>query len=189
MALPPGIEVDELIPYLGAGATLPQADRDFLEFLLGGVCEYAAGHTGRRLSPNPASGPDVTETVTAHSPRFTFSVPDARSISEVKADDQPVAEADYTSYPASAGGTIVLLRLTVAARKVEITGQFGFTEVPVELRDAIYAHAARNYRERDAMYSDQVELVEGGVVSFFRRLPPRVGMIYDRYRVRAWGLA
>jgi hypothetical protein len=52
-----------------------------------------------------------------------------------------------------------------------------------DLVDAIYTHAARNYKERDALYADQVALTQdGSVVNYFRSLPARVKAVYDLHR-------
>jgi len=191
MALPPGIDVDELTPYLGTATALDAGDQAFLEFLLQGVCDYAAQHTGRTLTPNPAgtSPENATITITKLVYDNRFRLPDARTITTVTADDVELTTGQYRANVVTPGGTIVYLDLLERqAKSVVVTGQFGFSEVPADLRDAIYTHTARNYRERDAMYADQVELPDGGSVAFFRQLPPRVKLVYDAYRVRPWGL-
>lgn len=57
--------------------------------------------------------------------------------------------------------------------------------VDADLADAIYTAAARQWRERDAAWSDIAQRVaEGTDVTYFRGLPQRVKMTYDLVRNR-----
>lgn len=161
-----------------------------LGLILAATKGYCSTYTGRQLDPLPAlvsdgSDPptltDVADPATVQ--RFPIDrlvrVPDAREITEVRVD------GSITHGWSLVGGTpapYLLLPWESRPRKVLITGRFGFTELPPELVDAIYVQAARNFKERDAGYADTVEIgPDGGAVSYFRQLLPRVRATYDLY--------
>ena len=181
MALPAPLDVAAAAKYLGAGAP----DTDFLEQLREEVVGLAPLLIGRNLTPPGTGDPDTDETITTGDWMRWVRVPDARAITTVVADDSELeAGVDYDPIVHAAGGTIVHLVLRRRpARTVVITGKFGITPLPPELAGAFYAHAARNYREKDAGYADLVETADGGAQHYFRQLPPRVRMVYQQFRV------
>lgn len=181
MSLPAPLDVAVAAKYLGAGAP----DSDFLGQMLEEVVGLAPLLIGRNLTP-PASGdPDTSETITTGAWMHWVRIPDAREITTVVADGVDLDPAtDYDTVVHPAGGTIVHLILRRRqARTVVVTGKFAITPLPAELAGAIYAHAARNYREKDAGYADLVETADGGAQHYFRQLPPRVRMVYQQFRV------
>jgi hypothetical protein len=67
-------------------------------------------------------------------------------------------------------------------RQVEVTGRFGFAEIPEDMVEGIYSLAARAWYEREAQYADQVAVAEGAPVqSYFRQLPPRTKLAIATY--------
>lgn len=145
---------------------------------------------GRTLWPDPAADGDDpvdrTFTIGPGSVTRTVLIPDARQITAVTIDG--TATTSYT--PISRNGHIVALTLpavagtdaTDATRQVVVTGRFGFSDIPVSLREAVYMLAARLYYERSAQYADQVAIAEGTAVqSYYRQLPPRVKLAFASF--------
>jgi len=135
-------------------------------------------------------------------------IPDAREINSVVVDgksDSPTTIEEDTGYSTmSRDGMVVRLTLGREHRylwsqelgeaperlnrprqhTVTVTGKFGFIELPDDLRNAIYALAARNFYERDAGYADQVSIAEGTAVqAYFRQLPPPVKLAFANYQL------
>jgi hypothetical protein len=149
---------------------------------------------GRLLVPDPASDLDepVTRSIRAGG-RRRVAIPDARAITKVVVDDDVVT--DYEVFERN--GHIVQLQLPRVAsaaltsvdptpKTIEITGRFGFIEIPSDLREAIYLLAARAFHERDAAYADQVAIAEGaGVQTYYRQLPPRTKLAFATYSLPA----
>lgn len=147
---------------------------------------------GRLLAADPVSDsdPPVTRRIVTRGRRV--AVPDAREITAVTVDD--VVTTGYETLLKD--GLVIQLDLdddgdwfddtgygrTRRRRVVQITGRFGFAELPVELAGAIYALAARWSYERGAMYADQVEILEGAAVqSYYRQVPPRVKLTFSSF--------
>ena len=143
--------------------------------------------TGRLLTPDPASAGDEPVTrriVTSGSRRIV--IPDAREITEVRADGTVISTGGYAT--TSRQGHVVGLAFpnsySPVYEVVEVTGRFGFQSIPANLAEAIYTLAARMYYERDAQYADQVAVAEGTAVqSYYRQLPPRVKLVFASYAV------
>jgi hypothetical protein len=138
-----------------------------------------------------------------------IALPDAREITSVVVDEQTdtptVLEGDLGYSTLSRNGLMVRLTLHREHRylwdqsgawwnsapeginrplqhHITVTGKFGFAELPVDLRSAIYALAARNFYEREAGYADQVQIAEGAAVqAYFRQLPPTVKLAFANY--------
>lgn len=135
-------------------------------------------------------------------------LPDARDIASVVVDSQAasptVLEEDAGYSTMSRNGHVVRLTLhrehrylwdlggpgygaperlnRPAQHHVTVTGRFGFADIPIDLRNAIYALAARNFYEREAGYADQVSIAEGAAVqAYFRQLPPPVKLAFANY--------
>lgn len=64
-----------------------------------------------------------------------------------------------------------------------ITGIWGWDPVPDEVVDAVMTMAARKFRERAASYADTVSDPEGGLLAYYRQLPPSVQAVVDLYRL------
>lgn len=149
--------------------------------------------TGRLLFADPERDTDPVVTRTVTSTRRRVRVPDARTITVVEVDGVEVT--DYTTIShrdlivqvtlAEDGSWVPIPGESVYSdRTVEVTGRFGFVQVPVDLAGAIYQLAARWHYERQAQYADQVEVMEGAAVqAYFRQLPPRVKLVFAGYAV------
>lgn len=162
------------------------ADEPLLERLLEAAFMQAQAPApygcGRLLEPDPPlvevggvledTAPPVTRRVRVRSPRRRVVVPDARQITAVTADGTALA-ADGWETVLERDGVIVQIELAETCKVCEITGRFGFLEIPANLKLGIYILAARAYYERDARYADQVAVVEGASASaYYRQLPP-----------------
>lgn len=170
---------------LKARLDVTRTDNDsLLQAILDAALDTAAAETRRQLGPLGGAGdPPVAVTRTINAQR-AIRVPDARSLTTVTVDGAAVTgwqlagrrpagtqPAPYLILPAPTTGTVVA------------TGLYGFTTLPAALADAIYTHAARHYRERDALYGDTVTLDDGSDVHFYRQFPVRVRAVYDLYRI------
>ena len=67
------------------------------------------------------------------------------------------------------------------AQTLTVTGRFGIVPAPEDLADVILAMCARRYKERDASWGDSVQLPDGGLISYYRSLPPWVRLVIDSY--------
>lgn len=159
-----------------------------LQSILDGALDFAAGETRRQFGELGGVGdPPVTVDRYPIDERLV-RVPDARQVTAVTLDGTAITAwrlvgrqpAGTTPYP--------WLRLDDRATgHLQITGLFGFAALPPALADAVYTHAARHYRERDALYGDTVALDDGQVVTFDRAMPARVRATYRAYRVTRAG--
>jgi hypothetical protein len=151
--------------------------------------------TGRLLIADPLRDTDAAVTRTVTSTRRRVRVPDARTITAITVDGS--ATVAYTTVThrglivqltfADDGRWIAVPGVSVPSdRVVEVTGRFGFSQIPMDLAGAIYQLAARWHYERQAQYADQVEVMEGAAVqAYFRQLPPRVKLVFASYAVPA----
>lgn len=178
--VPAGLDLDELKTYLD---TPRESKNDFLKMLLAAAFGFALSETGRQLSPLE----DQTVTRKVRGNRYV-RLPDLRFDEDtvLTLDDVVLVEGDdfeLIRRPARADGPAPQVRLTCLGRVLVVEGDFGFSPLPWDLKDAIYTHTARNYHERTAMYADTTNSNEYGDRRFLRNLPPRVMEIYDDYKV------
>lgn len=166
--------------------------------LLGSLLEsaeaMAESYTGRRFAPLSAADPVTTETVSFRRGKTVIRVPDVRELTAVTVDGNALTNLGYTldGNPATHlyieerygtfSGTAFGTRRTNQAQLV-LTGRFGYTTAPADVRDAVLVLAARAYRERDANYADTVATADGGAFAYLRSMPPRAKAILDSYRV------
>lgn len=176
--------VETLKAYLGKDARTE--DDGFLELVLRGAVGQCHRYTKRRLSPIPVpteAEPDpaaITFAVPTGGQRLV-RIPDARELTSVRADGTPAS--GWTLHGADAGEPQPFIHLPFTAVQLELTGHFGFLDLPDEVEDAIYVQAARNFQERKAGYSDTIEIgADGGARSYFRQLLPRVKATYDDFK-------
>lgn len=110
-------------------------------------------------------------------------VPDVRAVTTVEVDGVALDASDWAldardDQPAHA------MRLGQApSDTLEITGRFGFANVPADVREATVVLAGRALYERNARLADVLQDPEGGVASYFRQIPPTVAATLDRYRI------
>lgn len=154
---------------------------------------------GRELSPDPPRSTDAAVTRTVLSTRRRVRIPDAREITAVTVDG--TATTAYATLERD--GLIVQLDLdddgqwtdrwrgsdlqegrATIRRTIAVTGRFGFAVLPDDLIGAIYVLAARWHYERDALFADQVAVLEGTAVqSYYRQIPPRVALAFAAYAI------
>lgn len=159
-----------------------------LQAILDGALDFAVGETRRQFGELGGPGdPPVTIDRYPTDERL-IRVPDARQVTTVTIDG--AATTAWRLIGRQPAGTTPYPWLRLDARTsghLQITGKFGFTALPAALADAVYTHAARHYRERDALYGDTVALDDGQVVTFDRAMPARVRATYRAYRVTRSG--
>jgi hypothetical protein len=68
-------------------------------------------------------------------------------------------------------------------RDVSVTGRWGPAVVAPRVKEAILIWAARVYHERAARWSDARQDPEGGVASYFRRIPPSIEAVVNGLKV------
>lgn len=166
---------------------------DDLGLMLRGVIAFAAGPTATNRQLTPL----VATTYTGRVRNGRIRVPDARTVTAVTVGGVAVTVYELTSDhgyithvvidPDASLPTGWASEWPIGNRSrlvASVTGTFGMDPIPDDLADAIYTHAARNWKEKEAMYADQVALDEGGaVVNYFRSMPPRVKAVYEDYRM------
>lgn len=177
-----------------------------LDRLLDAASRRVEEYTSRAFLPDPAyvaEGPPVVDTapeVTVDVPldRVEYApfqqpallawaawarIPDGRTITAVTVDDVALSAADY-ALDSRPGQPAHAVRLGSApSDTLEVTGRFGFGDVPADVREATVVLAARALYERNARLADVVQDPEGGVASYFRQIPPVVAATLDRYRI------
>jgi hypothetical protein len=182
------------------GGIAKASDDVLLQTLLDGQAARLARVTGRSFTPNPAldeqggdTAPDAVVTLQGKY-RRRISIPDARVVTSVVVDGTTLDPSAYRLV----GDDLAMTDLDLApslfpceprwdpwafqgwqptpnlGQQVVITGRFGITPVPDDVMDVYMLMVARAYREKDARYSDQVQLPDGGVANYFRQFPPRV---------------
>ena len=186
-------------------------DDAFLQQLLDEHSAIVEMLTGRSFTPNPPLASDGTDTLPVvtltidAAYRGTISIPDARVVTAISMDGNPLVAQDYRLVGDRAGGVPVYHDLILqplagitpgwaragwqtgwaVGRTLTITGRFGIWPVPPEIKGACLLMCARAYKEKDARYSDLVELPDGSAVHYYRsQLPPRVSMVLDNYAVQ-----
>lgn len=163
-----------------------------LERCLAAAILFCQAYTRRIFQPDPAlvvegdSAPaDTADPVTKPvltEGRRRVRVPDVREITTLTIDG--VESTDYTLQPDGYGRPAPKILLPARGTvKIEITGRFGFLDVPSDVRDAIYTDAIRRYKGRDASYADRVDTPDGMILSYFRALPATVQASYNDLRV------
>lgn len=160
-----------------------------LQAILDGALDFAAGETRRQLGILGGDPGDPTVTIDRYPEDDRLvRIPDARQVTQLTID--AAASTAWRFVGRQPAGTVPYPWVRLDDRTtghVQITGRFGFTALPAALADAIYTHAARHYRERDALYGDTVTLDDGATVHFNKTLPARVRAVYCQYRVTRAG--
>lgn len=77
---------------------------------------------------------------------------------------------------------------TDGLRDLTIEGRWGFKTPPEDIKECVLALAARRAKEKDALWSDAVELPEGGGLSYFRQMPPFVAEVIQSYKIPKFAL-
>ena len=167
--------------------------------------------TGREFYPTPAldndgldTGAPVTRTFRVRRNRrgaygtsnaracIPVRIADLREATDVSLDGVPLVEGqdfDFNSFEGDEPFTTVFLYQSIAYSSVflnqsavlEITGRWGFLEVPYDVKEAALQIAARRYHRRNAMFADQVD-TGTGAFDFRGGVHPDVQSTLRRYR-------
>jgi hypothetical protein len=171
---------------------------------------FAIRYTGRLLQPDPPlvgdppadTEPPVTKRILCRS-RRRIRVPDARAITAITFDGTALAGSDWELQPAAPGqpSTGVEVLFDIRGRfaeqlpapygslerpiVAEVTGRFGFLEVPDDLYRAILELAARRLYEQSTGFTDAVVASSewGGGRQFVKQMSGPVRAVLDSYRV------
>lgn len=166
---------------------------------------FVSRYCGRLFHPEPAlvsetvgegeevlvdTAEPIEKTVRITAQDRVIRVPDVREVGSVTLDGATLYEGDYDfgNYSDdSPSNQIELFRtatpmLTRVRAPLTIKGRFGFKSVPADIRDAVMTIGARRYRERDANFSDAVQMADGSIQSYFRSLPSNIQLILRSYK-------
>jgi hypothetical protein len=99
----------------------------------------------------------------------------------VLTSDQYLLEPDSTLADPYIRRVVILDPAVLPAVSLTVTGWFGIWPPPDDLVDALLSWCARRYKERDAAWGDQVQMPDGGVITYYRQLPPNVQLAVDSY--------
>lgn len=173
-----------------------QFNVDRLPQVLEGAESWLRAKLRRQLEPSPALAGDppadsadpVVRRVVVNGSRFV-RVPDARVITKVEIDGVEIPDTDYETYahPFPEGGPITRLELLGCrrGRVAEVTGRFGFLELPAALHEAIITLAARRVYEESIGLVDSVSSDAYGSRAYVKKLPVSVSMVITDFTVPA----
>lgn len=195
--------LDDLKPYLQLKRTLAGDQLAVVQGILDSAVSFIAAEWKIQLEPLPAlvntgteeapvwedTAAPVTVRRRPHYSRF-IRVPDAREVTALVLDGTTIDPADYELLPRKGREdgpypTIELVGGCRRGRVAEITGRFGFLELPADLKDFILSMAARAYREGpDSQFSDGARIDdEMGRYAYFKQLAPQMQMRANSWRV------
>lgn len=174
----PVVELDEFKAYVNVTRAEKNA---LLQSVLNAAIAFGGTYTRRQLELI-----GVTEVRRRVSGSRFIRVPDARTVTGVELDGIQLAGVgegfELLGSPGSSP-TTTTVEIFARGRNAKVTGTFGMTAVPNDLRDAIIAIAARRYWERETGNSESAASDEYGAASYFRAMPGEVRVVLDSYRV------
>lgn len=187
--MPQLVTKDELMRDLDLGGDNPaRIDPRVINRILDGAEGFVETYTHRRFSPEPVFAEDGTDTndpvlksfkvgrIGSQSTRNSIRVriPDLREYETVSLDGNELTEGIEFVFDTFAGDEpfthIKLVNWNAwvnpwtslqAQSTLEITGRWGFSPTPSEIKSVVTYLAAREYRRRDAMYADAVDTGTG----------------------------
>lgn len=186
--------------------TAEKVDGALLETVLDGAEAFAEAYTGRHFAADPVlidgadTGTPVAKTFTMPWNSTSLRIPDLRVATSVTSDGTTLTEGygyEIDSTDAEPATRLRILNWTPYStspfqiksfRTVVITGRWGFSPTPPDVKDAVLTLAARRWRERDAAYADRITFAEGGSLDYLRQLPASVAAILNLYRPPRVGL-
>ena len=174
-------EVEELRERLNAPAD--SGSDALLEALLEAASEQIELHAARQFHPTPGGKPEGVETRTIQLDSRFARLPDLRADEDtvILADGQPVEHCRLLARSGHPAHAIVLYQ---DAHELTITGRWGFSPVPPDIRHATLVWAARAFFQRQARQADVSQNPETGVASsYFARVPTVVRATLQAYRV------
>lgn len=184
-------------------ATKVGAEMDsVLSVMLESAESFVERYCGRRFSPDPELiegediAPSIEKTVIVTPQDRLVRIPDLREVVSITLGGMVLNPSAYKlgNYSASSPTTqIELLQtavpsLTNPETELVIKGRFGFNPTPPDIVDAALTVAARRYRERDASWSDNLQLSEGGLLTYFKSLPGNTQLILRSYKLPRIGV-
>jgi hypothetical protein len=182
LTLPEGVTLAKFRQRVG----MLTQDAEVLGEYLEGAASMAGVLTRRVLIAEQGDDDEpVTKTFRVEGHEF-LRVPDVRVLDELRLDGVVATADDYELIlkPQFVPGPAPQIRLRRRVAVAEIDGKFGWAALPALLSDAIYAHAGRNYNERNALFADSMDHGDGGALySYFRMLPLRVKGAYNEFRI------
>lgn len=164
---------------------------ELLQTILDAATDLCQQFTGRVFEPTGTPGEPVSMTFSSEGQGFV-TIPDLRQAITVTFEGSLVPEFNGTDpgyiLEGEAPYTEIWLEGVPFARTVHrndlvIEGVWGHDPIPPAIKDAVLVLASRAYRERDASYADSVVSAEGGILSYFRNLPPRVQATFEQFRL------
>lgn len=198
--MPQIVTVDDLRIYLGHEGYEEKINPELLVRSIDSAETWIKNYTGRRFYADPAfeddvdSADPVTKSFTVRG-RGWVRIPDLRTETEVSINGSVLtADVDYVLDDYNSDGephtSIQLVSLSPwtnpftlsSVTRLSITGRWGFVPVPDDVKDSILALAARQYRRKDAMFSDVIDM---GNVSFeyTKGVPNFITDILDLYKM------
>lgn len=138
--------------------------------------------SGREFKPVNADGsPAITRTASAFGSRMCQAW-DVRELEVITADGVDVTDRVrlIRLRPEEPAHQI---RLPYPVDQVQITGWFGFPEVPPSIRDAVLGWAQRTYHETRSRLADSSVDPEGMVQNYFRSVPLFVSQPIAAFKV------
>lgn len=163
-------------------------DEATAQLFLDAASEQVERYCERSFRPDPAPVDEgepapaaVTREVRAHGRRMV-RIPDARRLDRVTADGT-LLRADQWDLLRIGDDPAPALHLDVDAKRLELTGFFGWENPPAPVVTAVLTLAARFYHERDARFADQTVDPMGGITNYFRQLPASVLAQISLYRI------
>jgi hypothetical protein len=168
-----------------------------LSVMLESAESFVERYCGRRFSPDPDliedadTAPSIEKSVVVTPADRLVRIPDVREVVSVTLGGLVLNPANYKlgNYSAaSPAKQIELLQTAVPSftqpeTTLTFKGRFGFNPTPPDIVDAVLTIAARRYRERDASFSDAVQLSDGGLLSYFRSLSSNTQVILRSYKM------
>lgn len=135
----------------------------------------------RTLSPEPAS-PSAAPIERRFDAAGVVQVPDLREAVEVRLDDRVLTSSEYT-LKRRRNDPALWLKLRdcspFGARELIVIGRWGPPSVRPNVREACIVWTARVFHQRTARFADNQAMPDGGVLGYFRNLPPDVKIVLD----------
>lgn len=140
----------------------------------------------RTLAPDPPSlsAPPLERPFPA---RGLVHLPDLRELAEVRLDGRILEASEYTLARRRPTDPAIYLRLVnrrgVVGRELVVSGHWGPISVRPNVQEACIVWVARVFHQRTARFADNQADPEGGVLGYFRNLPPDVKVVLDSLMV------
>lgn len=203
------VQLSDLKAYLDLSKTTNDA---VLQRILDGAEKFVQRYTRRRFAPTPSLDANGNDTNAAVQKSFTtrgravIRIPDMRMTpapvvtlqgttlnnnyydfgdDATEYENEPVTQIRLAPYQwqVAMASFVTVPGLTAQMHDLKITAKWGWYPPPDDIVDAILTIGARRYRERDASYSDTVQMPDGAILSYFRQLPGSVQAILSNYRI------